>query len=289
MDFLAIDVETANPDMASICQIGIAQYRDNSLVHEWSSFIDPMDSFSEFNISIHGIRQDSVKGAPTFKEISSTLYKTLENQVVVCHTHFDRVAILQASRKFGLAPPNCTWLDSARVARRTWEDFAMSGYGLHNLSKFLGYEFKHHDALEDAKAAGNIVLEASAKMDLDINGWIARVKRPISPENISSNSKITREGDPEGALFGEVIVFTGALEIPRKEAADMAAQLGCNVGSGVTKKTTILVVGDQDLTRLSGKNKSAKHRKAEDFILKGIPIRILKETDFKELVTQGLS
>ena len=36
MEFVALDVETANADMASICQIGIAQFRDGSLVEDWN-------------------------------------------------------------------------------------------------------------------------------------------------------------------------------------------------------------------------------------------------------------
>ncbi|GEM_PF-5074432 len=32
MDFVPIDVETANPDMASICQIGVAGYRNGRVV-----------------------------------------------------------------------------------------------------------------------------------------------------------------------------------------------------------------------------------------------------------------
>ena len=31
MNFAAIDVETANPDCASICQIGIAEFKDGAL------------------------------------------------------------------------------------------------------------------------------------------------------------------------------------------------------------------------------------------------------------------
>ena len=78
-------------------------------------------------------------------------------------------------------------------------------------------------------------------------------------------------------------MFTGALEICRCEAAIMAAQIGCQVDSRVTQKTTILVVGDQDIKRLAGHEKSSKHRKAEYLISKGQSIRILRESDFKEL------
>ena len=51
----------------------------------------------------------------------------------------------------------------------------------------------------------------------------------------------------------------------------------------VNKKTTLLVVGDQDVKKLAGHKKSNKHRRAEDLISKGQDIRILRESDFKEL------
>ena len=68
------------------------------------------------------------------------------------------------------------------------------------------------------------------------------------------------------------------------QAAGLAAQAGCNVGNSVTKNTTLLVVGDQDLKLLAGHQKSRKHRKAEMLMAKGQLIRILKESDFIFLV-----
>jgi len=285
MNFVAIDVETANANLASICQIGIAKYADGMLVEEWKSYVDPEDYFDGFNVSIHGIDESIVKGAPTFSALINKLSSFLENTVVVCHTHFDRVAMHQAAERYDVHLPVITWLDSARVARRAWKEVAWKGYGLRNVCNILGYEYKHHDALEDAKAAAHILLAASNESGLDIDGWLRRVRQPIDPTAIGSGSvvkRVKREGNPEGALYGEVLVFTGALEIPRREAADLAATIGCQVASGITQKTTMLVVGDQDIKKLAGHEKSSKHRKAEDLIKKGIPIRILKESDFKE-------
>ncbi len=283
MDFIAIDVETANADMASICQIGLVKYESATLSDEWKTYVDPEDYFDDFNVAIHGIDETVVKGAPRFPELADTLRSSLEGAVVVCHTHFDRVAINQATQRYGINAIKSTWLDSARVARRTWEECAWKGYGLYNVCQILGYDFKHHDALEDAKAAAHILLAASNESGLDINGWLKRVRQPIDPTANSSGSAVEREGNPEGTLYGEVLVFTGALEIPRREAADLAATLGCQVASGVTKKTTLLVVGDQEIKKLAGHERSSKHRKAEELIQKGFPIRILKESDFKEL------
>jgi len=276
MDFIAIDVETANADMASICQVGLAKYESSVLCDEWKTYIDPEDYFEGINISIHGIDSSVVKGSPTFPEVKETIGSYFRDSVVVCHTHFDRVAISQAATRYGLNLPECTWLDSAKVARRTWKECAWKGYGLYNVCKLFGYEFRHHDALEDAKAAAQILLAATNITGHTLDDWLTRVRQPIEPTS--------REGNQEGAFYGEVIVFTGALEIPRREAAKLAASIGCQVIPNVTKKTTMLVVGDQDLKKLAGHEKSSKHRKAEELIEEGIPMRILKESDFKELV-----
>ena len=233
------------------------------------------------NISIHGIDQSLVAGAPTFDMLAATIKDALSGCIVVTHTAFDKVALYQAGAKFRTEPLLCRWLDSACVVRRAWKDFSKSGYGLQNVCELIGYKFKPHDALEDAKAAGNVLLAAMALTGLDVDAWLTRVQQPIDP---TSAQPIAREGNPDGELYGEVLVFTGSLMLPRREAADLAASIGCEVDAGVTKRTTILIVGDQDVQRLAGHEKSSKHRKAEELIRKGQPIRILRETDFSELV-----
>ncbi|MGB2833933.1 MAG: exonuclease domain-containing protein [Methylotenera sp.] len=285
MDFVAIDVETANPDVASICQIGIARFANKKLVEEWVTLINPEDYFDYFNVGIHGIDENDVVNAPTFPDILEKLRYFLEGNICVCHTHFDRVSINKAFNKYSISMLNISWLDSARVARRTWEEFAWTGYGLSNICKKIGYEFKHHDALEDAKASGQVILAAIEKSQIDLDLWLKRINYPINPELSGQGSAIERVGNPEGSLFGEVVVFTGALNLSRVEAANLAANAGCTVAQGVTKETTILVVGDQDFTKLAGKDKSSKHLKAEKLISNGYNIRIIFESDFNELIS----
>jgi DNA polymerase-3 subunit epsilon len=285
--FVAIDVETANSNMASICSIGAAVFEKGVLTSEWYSLINPQDYFDGMNISIHGIDEVQIADAPTFKEAAAEISHILTDNIVVTHTHFDRVAMHQAASHWKIPPISCTWLDSARVARRTWAECAQRGYGLADVCKRIGYTFKHHNALEDAKASGEIMLAAMRETGLDLDAMLKRVLQPIDPSASGNAASIKRNGNPDGPLYGEVVVFTGALEIPRREAADLAASIGCAVGSGVTKKTTLLVVGDTDVARLAGHKKSSKHRKAEELAEQGLPIRIIRETDFRELVDQA--
>jgi len=275
MTFTSIDVETANADLSSICQIGVVQFEDGVIVERWNPLVNPNDYFDDFNVSIHGIDETNVADAPLFPAVHERLHSYLTSGVIACHTSFDRSAIHAVHGKYGIAMPEITWLDTARVVRRAWPDRARAGFGLGPVAEMLGIEFQHHDAEEDARAAGEILLRAIEQTGLSIQGWLQRVERPIVDKD-----KGQREGNPEGPLFGEVVVFTGSLSMLRKEVADRAAEEGCRVDLNVTKSTTILVVDDQDVTRLDGRVKNVKHRKVEARIAEGQAIKILRETDF---------
>lgn len=280
MDFVVIDIETANPDLASICQVGVAIFANGQFSESWSSFVNPNDYFDPNNVSIHGITERDVSSAPHWIDLHSRLSTDFSNQILASHTPFDRTAIRRACEKSSISPLECQWLDTARVVRRTWPKFSHSGYGLANVAAHFGISFKHHDAEEDARAAGEILLRAIQETGSSAADWCSLSLRPSA----SSAASEARNANPDGPLFGNVVVFTGALSMPRQEAANAAALAGCEVGAGVTKHTTLLIVGDQDIRMLAGSEKSSKHRKAEELMAKGQSIRILGEGDFARLI-----
>lgn len=292
MDFAVIDVETANADLSSICQVGIASFDNGELADSWVSLVNPQDYFSAVNVSIHGIDNSQVEDAPTWREVFPHVISRLKGRIVVCHTPFDRLALARACDRCNLPGCELIWLDSAKVVRRAWPQFSKSGYGLSNVAAHFGIEYTAHDALEDARCAGLLLLRAVAETSLSPEQWLTRVEQPIDLANHGSHSSrwpgpCKREGNPEGDLHGEVLVFTGSLSITRHEAADAAAAAGCAVDDHVTKETTMLVVGDQDLRVLAGHDKSSKHIKAEQLIGKGQHIRILGESDFMRIVSRS--
>lgn len=246
--------------------------------------MNPEDEFDPMNVFIHGIQEDHVAGAPTFSAIAGKLIEWCQGAIVVTHTGFDRTALHRAFARYAITPPPIRWLDSARVTRRAWEQFADRGYGLRNVCKTLGYSYTAHDALEDAKACGFVLARAMVESGRTLAEWLQHVERPIRG---GGNSLTKLEGDPDGPLQGEVIVFTGQLRMRRQEAAELAARMGADVPASVTTKTTVLVVGDQDIRRLAGHAKSSKHRKAEDLIRAGAELRIVGESDFLVLIEQS--
>ena len=281
--FTTIDVETANEDLTSICQIGIATVQDGAVLNVWTTLINPLGPFSRRHTAMHGIDRQIVAGAPTFGEVIDELESRLcaMPAITVSHTAFDRISITRSCSERKL---DVGWLDSARIARRAWpQRYARRGHGLAAIASDLGIEFRHHDAGEDARVAAEIVLRASEKMCFCIEDWLLEVGECKGQRVPIKYDPIRRDGNREGPLIEEVLVFTGSLQIVRREAADLAAAAGCTVHDTVTRETTLLVVGDHDINRLARHEKSAKHRKAEALIEAGQPIRIVQESDFLEL------
>jgi len=288
-EFAVIDVETANPDCSSICQIGVIRCRGEEIVEEDSTLINPETWFDPFCVGKHKINEEMVRGAPTFLQWSKRLNNFLDGMVVLMHGHFDRTAVSKACKSSGVSTPNATWLNNIMVARRAWPEMDKSkggeGYGLDKVCAALNFEFRHHDALQDARAALHIFIEASNAAGLDVSEWIKRVRQPVDLERAGNLQDVfATEGNPNGPLWGEVVVFTGALSMRREDAARAAQDAGCKVDPRVTKKgTTMLVFGDQYILQLAeGKNKHTKHRNAEKW-----GIRVVRESDFMAMINES--
>lgn len=182
LTFNSIDVETANTDCSSICQIGIVHIRNGQITDQWRTLVNPEGEFSPQNISIHGINESTVQHSPTLPEVRDELRTRLHDTILVSHTSFDHLAFERAMTRYGLEPLRVTWLDSAEIARRAWPgSYGQRGYGLKNIAKDFGISFDHHDALEDARVAAEIVLRACDTTKLDLEDWLHRVELPIYP------------------------------------------------------------------------------------------------------------
>lgn len=287
--FNVVDVETANADRSSICQIGLVQVVNGEIRAPWETKINPEEWFDPRNVKIHRITEDDVAGAPTYPDVHAALFELVHGSVLVSYSAFDRVSLSRTIEKYNLSQVNVTWLDCARVVRRTWpERYGKKGWALKRVAADLGIRFNHHDAGEDATATAKVMLAAIKSTGCDIECWLRRVEGPIDEENRrpgrGKSPSIRQVGDPDGPFFGETIVFTGALNLPRKDAAKLAAEKGFTVGGSVTKKTTVLVVGIHPNRRARAYSKSKKHLDAEALIDAGQEIEILSETDFMALV-----
>lgn len=276
--FVALDVETANRQHSSICQVGLAMVATNGDTETISILVDPEQGFESFNVNLHGIDETTVKGAPSFEEVLQFLRPFLERHVLVQHSNFDKQAFNAASKYIGVPELRATWVDSVQIARKAWPELkGNGGHGLASLKTHLNLKFEHHDAEEDARAAAEVVLLAETVTGEDFSEL-------AKPRKQKYQTSVAVSGNQNGPLYGHVACFTGQLAMSRVEAATFAAGAGITIKTGVSKKVTLLIVGDQDMSTLAGHNKSSKHRRAEELQREGHEIRILGETEFLKLI-----
>ncbi len=103
--------------------------------------------------------------------------------------------------------------------------------------------------------------------------------------DIKSMSPENNEFDETHPLFDKVCVFTGTLDkMARKDAMQCVLDLGGKIADNVTKKTNYLILGCNEFFKSIKDDKSSKHKKAEEYMLKGFDIKIIDENIFYSLL-----
>jgi DNA polymerase-3 subunit epsilon len=178
-DYYVVDVETANQARHSICQIGIAAFRDGQMVDGWESLVDPRDFFASFNVQLHGIGPEQVYGAPCWSEVFPQVSALLGGAAVASHTDFDRAALVGASARAGIpAVAYRKWIDTCWLARRAWP--GMMNHKLPTLARNFRIEYRAHDALEDARVAGEVLALALEVRQMTIHQLLATPQNHIT-------------------------------------------------------------------------------------------------------------
>lgn len=302
MDFVAIDFETANSLRTSVCSIGIVQVKSGKIKEEIHTLINPLSEFHYYNTKIHGITEDMVMSAPTFEEFWPDFKEFIENQTIIAHNASFDISVLRASlNNFHESYPNFQYGCSYQIAKKIWPN--LYNHKLSTVANYLGISLKHHDALEDARAAALITLEAMQKTRTSSVQELSslhklKIGTPIPAAKQTARSKMRKVDaaistlesnlpsfDKKHPFYGTHIVFTGKMvSMTRVQAAQLAVNCGAICKGSVDHNTNILVVGDNDLVKYIQGIKSSKMKKAEELISKGLPIEILGEQDFLKIV-----
>lgn len=161
LDFIGFDVETANGDVGSICQIGVVRFVDGVEVAAESWLCTPPPGLAEFsadNIAIHGITPGDVAGQPGFADRLPGLLEFIGDLPVVAHNaQFDMMALQRACAASDLPVPTLSFGCSLILARAA--GLGLTSHRLPVVAGALGVPLgRHHDATEDARAAALILV-----------------------------------------------------------------------------------------------------------------------------------
>jgi DNA polymerase-3 subunit epsilon len=303
LEFVALDVETANHHRGSICAIGLSVVEAGRVTQRHSWLCQPPRSigyFDAFNVALHGISEDQVAAEPTFHQRMSDALAIIGDRPVVAHNAaFDIGAIRAACDAEDLAWPELRYGCTLVWARRVLD---LISYRLPIVTAELGITLRrHHDAAEDAQACAEILLALAERTgSLSVEGLAeathtsigtvsAGAWRGCHSQASSSRYRLVAptsqvDADPAHPLYGEVVVFTGALAMLRQDAWNAVAMLGGTPAAGVTSRTTRLVIGGGFSGNDPADFRSGKAGKAVKLLEKGKKIEVLTEADFESLL-----
>jgi len=310
--YVTIDFETANPQRASACAVGVVRVDDDRITRAWSTLIDPETDFAPMNIAVHGIRPKDVVGAPTFPEVVAEIVATAEGtEALVAHNaSFDVQVLARSAERYGLELAPISFACTRVLARHWWPGLPTYGLGylVHQLELLARIgEGSHHEALWDARAC-----QAIAELGLQTAGAVTladalgAVSVRLGTLTVDGRYRgcVTRGGggnfvpsalqpspdaepSPDHPLFGVVVCFTGNLEhLTRRDAAQLVVDAGGEVVNNMSRRVNLLVVGELDPERLAGHQTSSKVRKAAELAAEGHPIEVVDPADFAALVAR---
>ena len=312
ISFVAFDFETANSTRSSACALGMTKVVDGKIVDQMSAKFKPPAGFDHFdlrNISIHGITEREVADSDRFGSYWNSFSDFAKGFPLVAHNASFDMSVLRASlRASNLVWPEidyvCTYVMSQKV-------FSLTSYSLFFVAYECGIKLdkdSHHDARYDSEICAKVLLEIfNRKNCADLPSLLNSVGMELghlfedswyASRSISSNRstirsrdekrfkvgevKVNEEANADHPLFGQKIVFTGALySMARHEAWEIVAAVGAIPMDSISKSTDYLVLGEQILLNLKpGEVQSGKFRKAESLRESGLNIQVISETDF---------
>ena len=299
-EFVAFDVETANPSRGSVCAIGYAVVERGQVVSRESWLSQPpadLAYFDPFLTSIHGIREQDCAGAPHFDDSLARLLKVVDSRPVVAHNAaFDIGALREGCTSSGLDWPELTYGCSLVMSRRS---LGLFSHRLPIVCDHLGIELtEHHDPGADSEACARIVLALADKHEVanlddlatSLQVRLGRLSRQnwlgcfLGDELRKRPPGGNPDADPNHPLYGQVVAFTGALSVTRAEAWALLASAGGVPAANVTKESDFLVIGDGFTGDDPAEFHTGKALKDTKWRAKGRTIEVLTEGDLWALL-----
>ncbi len=160
-EYVVFDIETTgfDPREEAIIEIGAVRIQDGVIQPQrFSTFADPRRPLSPKIVSLTGITDEMLRGAPSQEEAVRAFLDYAGDCPLVAHNaDFDVSFLRQAAARMGL-PFTPTTVDTLSLARRLYPE--LKNHKLDTVAAHLRLgEFNHHRADDDAATAAGILLD----------------------------------------------------------------------------------------------------------------------------------
>ena len=156
VDFVAIDVETAQGKRWSICQIGMVKVENGLITGTYDKLVQPPgNEYFYRNTQIHGIEPFDTVKSPFFYQLWGEISAFIGDKLLVAHNAaFDMDCLRKTLDFYNLAIPD---FKSECTYKRT-------GLKLNLACKQYGVKLdNHHNALADSMACAQLFLKLNSK------------------------------------------------------------------------------------------------------------------------------
>lgn len=168
---VAVDLETTglSPLVDKVIEIAAVKITEQGEVSTYHQLINPMIDIPEFTIQFHGLRNEDLISAPTIKKPLKVFWEFVGRHPMIAHNStFDLGYLIKSSHDHQIDFPPLDIYDSCRYARAVYKNTENSpeNFKLSTLAQFVGFELKHHVAIEDTYACLKIMAHL-ADVDTD--------------------------------------------------------------------------------------------------------------------------
>ena len=196
VDFVAIDFETANKDAASAISLAAVTVENGKITKRAYSLIKPPTDFFEPEfIDIHGITPKMVEDKPTFDVLWPAIYERhLKGKLIIAHNaKFDMGVLKGMLEHYRIEVPSMSYACTVKIARKVWPELV--NHKLNTVGNFLGYEFNHHQALDDAQVCAQIAVAAARQEQ------VASMRELLEKLNLQTETFVGPTVDAQTSFF----------------------------------------------------------------------------------------
>lgn len=164
MNFTAMDFETANHYPESACSLALVLVRNNKIIDQFYTVINPQMPFDAQNIKVHGITANDVKNAPTMAEVWPKIKKLFQPGMMVAahNTRFDCNVMEKSLARYDIAAPHYMAIDTLATSKLFEPD--LKNHKLDTMSEALDIDlWHHHNALSDSQACAEILIKQNQR------------------------------------------------------------------------------------------------------------------------------
>lgn len=158
-DFAAIDFETANKELTSVCSVGIVIVRGGEIVDRFYSLVQPEPNYYNwFCTRVHGIKRKDTDNAEVFPKVWAKVAPLIEGLPLVAHNKmFDENCLKAVFKVYQMDYPDYEFHCTLVQSRKVWPE---GKHTLDVIAERCGYVLEnHHHALADAEACAVIALQ----------------------------------------------------------------------------------------------------------------------------------